>query len=131
MAVRPVAYDPTGGVAVWHDEGGHGGAVAFAAVRFGQKDDGTPNPEALELTCPVCGALSVHPTGGGAAPGAVQKLFVRTLVRRAALPALAIPPAQRTLPALLLRLRAVVDRLDGPGHFRLAGMQSEDDAPDG
>ncbi|HEV8639439.1 MAG TPA: hypothetical protein VG370_34960 [Chloroflexota bacterium] len=128
MSVRPVAFAADGGVTVVHDEAGHGGDVAFASIRFGRKLDGTPDPDWLELPCPACSAVSFHPIGGGASPGAVQKLFARLYLRRAA--ALGIPVAQRDWAGIKARLRARVEATEGPGRFRLAAMQSEDDEPE-
>jgi hypothetical protein len=125
MSVRPISFDPTGGVLAWHDEQNHGGPVAVAALAFGRQPDGSTDPTVVLLTCPVCGATSSHPIGGGADAGRVQKMFLRLYVRRAV--ALGIPAGQRTLPALLARLRALVDAGDAPGRFRLGAMTTEDD----
>jgi hypothetical protein len=124
MSVRPVSYDPSGGVTVWHDEMGHGGAVAFAQIVFGRRDDGSVDPTLLVLPCPVpgCNGSSVHPIGGGAAAGLVQKLFLRTILRRAA--ALGIAA---TFAAAKLRVRQLVVQEDGLDRFRLGAMQAEDD----
>lgn len=132
MSVRPVAYDPTGGVTVVHDDAPvpHGGAVAFAEVRFGRAPDGSVDPETLELGCPVCGAGSCHPLGGGADPPRVQKLFLRIWLRRAALPALAIPASQRTFVGVKGIYRTRLAAREGLAHWRLERMAGEDDDPD-
>jgi hypothetical protein len=131
VSVRPVRFEPDGGIEVVHDEAGHGGTVAFADIAFGRNPDGTLNPDFIVLTCPVagCGAVSVHPVGGGAAPGEVQKLFARTVMRRAA--ALGIPVAQRNWAGIKGRIRARVQAMDGPERrFYLERMQGEDDPPE-
>ena len=126
MAVRPIAYDPTGDATVLHDELGHTGAATFATVVFGRLVDGSVDSDVLIVACPVCGAVSCHPIGGGAAPGPVQKLFVRTVLRRAA--ALGIPVNQRTFAAIKVRVKARVLAMDGPDRWRLEAMQGEDDS---
>ena len=129
MSVRPVSFDTSGGVVVLHDEAGHGGAVAFADIAFGRRGDGVVDPDWLVIVCPVCGAVSMHPIAGGSHPALVQKLFLRTVLRRAA--ALGIPVGQRTFAAIKARVKARVIAMDGPDRFRLDAMQSEDDDVDG
>lgn len=111
-----------------HDDLNHGGDVAFVDVRFGRDIDGSVLVDCIELNCPVCGALSIHPISGGCAPGPVQKLFLRTIIRRAV--PLGIPAGQRTLTALKLLVRNRIVTLDGAGRFKLAAMTTEDDNPD-
>lgn len=125
MAIRPIAYDPTGGITVSHDELGHGGAVAFADVRFGRAPDGSVDADNLTVPCPVCAGVSCHPIGGGAAPGPVQKLFLRTILRRAALLGLS-----GTFAGAKTRVRNRVALLEGLDRFRLAAMTGEDDPVD-
>jgi len=129
MAVRPTAFDPTGGVSVSHDDLGHTGAVAFAGVRFGRDADGSVNPLLIEIACPVCGALSVHPIGGGCDAARIQLLFARTYLRRAV--ALGIPVGERTWPGIKARVKARVAALEGAERWRLENAATEDDVPDG
>jgi hypothetical protein len=132
MAVRPVAFAPDGSVQAWHDEQAHGGVVPLTDLRWGRAGDGSVDLDAIEVPCPVggCGGVSRHPIGGGVAPGAVQLLFVRTVLRRAA--ALGVPAGQRTFAAVKARVKARVEATDSPGRWRLDALQSEDDPlPDG
>lgn len=127
MSVRPVSFDPTGGVGVWDDERGHGGPVAFADVRFGRNADGSVNPDGVDITCPVCGAVSSHPIGGGCDAPRVQLLFARIWLRRAVL--LGIPTGERTWAGIKLRVKARVEAMDGPRRWRLENAATEDDVP--
>jgi hypothetical protein len=124
MSVRPVALTPTG-LEVEH--AGHGGTVTAAGVDFARNPDGTIDPRFLLITCPFagCGAVSVHPVGGGAAPRAVQRLFLRLVRLRAA--ALGIPTAQRTHAALKVRLRQLVTAMDGSARWALEDVDADDD----
>ncbi len=128
MSVRPIAFDPTGGMTVQHDELNHTGAVAFADVRFGRTLAATVDTDTIELTCPVCGGVSVHPVGGGADPSRIQLLFLRTVMRRAAV--LGIPAGQRSFAAIKARIKARAEAQDGPGRFRLDALADEDGDPD-
>lgn len=125
MPVWPTAFDPTGGVLVWHDEQNHGGAVAFAAVAFGRTVDGAVDPGTIVLACPVCGAASSHPVGGGCDAPRVELLFWRTWRRRAA--ALGFTAVQAKA-----RLKARIVAAEGPDRWRLEALATEDDPiPDG
>jgi len=130
MAVRPVGFDPTGGISALHDELGHGGAVAFADVAFGRAGDGSLDADHLLLVCPVCGAVSAHPITGGCDPVRVQLLFWRTIRRRAALGALNIPAGQRTSAAVKQRIHDRVAALEGEARWRLEALGGEDDPVD-
>lgn len=130
MSIYPVAFSADGGITVFHSEAEHGGDIAFADINFGRKPDDSIDITTLVLHCPFpgCGSASFHPIGGGAAPGMVQKLFVRVIRRRAAI--LGIPVGQRSLPAILNFVKNRAEAMDGPGRFKLANMTSEDDDPD-
>lgn len=108
-----------------HEELSHGGVVAFAAVRFGRDEAGGVNVDVLEVACPVCGALSVHPVGGGADPARIQLLFLRTIRRRRAI--LGLPVAVGTLAGAKAFVRNRVEAQDGPTRWRLEALVSEDD----
>lgn len=125
MSIRVVSFNADGGAQVWHDEMGHGGVVTGANVRFGRQEDGSADVDRIELSCPACGAVSFHPVSGGANPGPTQLLFARIVRRRAV--ALSIPVAGRTWPAILQRIKARVEAMDGENRFRLGNMASEDD----
>lgn len=129
MSVRPIAFDPSGGITVGHDDLGHAGAVAFVDVRFARNPDGSVNADVLELTCPQagCGAVSTHPIGGGCDAPRIQVLFARIWLRRAV--ALAIPVAERNWAGIKARVKARVVALEGEGRWRLEALQSEDDVP--
>jgi hypothetical protein len=122
VTLRPIAYQADGSITVGHDDLGHAGAIPFAQVRFGRDAGGGVDPDVLLLVCPVCGQTACHPIGGGAAPGPVQKLFLRTILRRAA--ALGIAADFATVKA---RVQARAEALDGVGRFRLGAFTSEDD----
>lgn len=126
MAIRPVAFLPGGDIRCWHDEGDHGGVVAEADVRFASRPTG-PDARFIEITCPVagCGAVSVHPVGGGVDPSRIQRLFLRLVLRRAA--ALGLPAGQRSFAAVKARVRLMIEAMDGEGRFRLTDVVADDD----
>lgn len=126
MAVIPVAFAADGGITVWHTEAEHGGVVTFADVRFGRKPDGSVDLDWLEVTCPVCGAVSAHPCGGGASPARVQLLFLRTIRRRRA--ALGLPVAVGTFAGARAWLKNRVAAMNGAERFRLDALAGEDEA---
>jgi hypothetical protein len=130
MAIGIVRHNADGGCDVWHTEAGHGGTLTGAALRFGRNPDGSVNTDWIEMACPVagCAGVSYHPIGGGCQPGAIQKLFARIYLRRAA--ALGIPTGERTWPAIRARIKARVEAMDGIGRFRLDAMAGEDDEPE-
>jgi hypothetical protein len=118
VAIRPVRFTSTS-VDVHHDEGDHSGSVPWADLRF------AGGVRFIEIDCPGCDAVSVHPIGGGSAPAPVQRLFARLLIRRAT--ALGIPEAERTWEGIKPRLRALVEAMDGPGRWRLQTAEDVDD----
>jgi len=61
---------------VLHDELGHGGTIDPATVTYVTGVDGQHDHNFASVTCPVCGAQSTHPVGGGAQPESVQQMFV-------------------------------------------------------
>jgi len=77
MAIRVIGYNTTG-IDVWHDEGGHGGALIWAQL-VATLGNGT----ALAMPCPGvgCGAVSTHPVAGGCDPGPTQELFAQLYLR--------------------------------------------------
>lgn len=126
MSVRPIAFAADGGITVLHDDLGHTGAVAFADMRFGRGPDGAVDPDFLVIACPVCGAVSVHPIGGGCDPVRVQLLFARIYSRRRA--ALGIPTGA-TWQQIKDRVRTRVEAMDGPRRWRLDNATTEDTIP--
>lgn len=117
MSVRPVGFHANGAVDVVHDDPPGGGAphtgtatpaqVGFLAISGGYDHRYVPLP------CPLagCGSVSVHPVAGGAAPLAVQELFVRLGVR------VGCPcgqlPAGSSLLAAIAHYKLWTQRLDG------------------
>lgn len=61
---------------VVHDEAGHSGTLQPTDVTYTTNMDGSLNHSYANVTCPVCGAVSTHPVGGGAQPSLVQQMFV-------------------------------------------------------
>lgn len=104
MAIRVTGYNARG-LDVWHDEGGHGGALSWAQLLATLGDGDT-----LTLACPVagCGAISVCPVGGGGDPGPTQELFARIYLR-------ASQGGVTTRAGAIALLRERVAREDGPG----------------
>jgi hypothetical protein len=118
MTVRPVAFHPDGSVDIVHDDalgGAHGGTVAAATLglsAFGQVAGVTAH-NFLTLPCPVagCGSISLHPIGGGAAPAAVQELFVR-VVARVGCPCGQVT-AGKPIPIVQAHVKLGAERMDG------------------
>lgn len=75
MAIIPTTISGDGTVTVAHTEAGHGGPVQLADLQHVPDGAGGVDPHYLLLPCPVCGAVSIHPASGGAAPREVQRLF--------------------------------------------------------
>lgn len=122
MSVHPTTYAGDGSINVWHDEADHGGVVTFADVRFARNADNSVNALFITLACPVCGAVSMHPVGGGSHPALVQKLFLRTFLRRAAALGLAAD-----FPTIKAYIKARVQAMDGAARWKLEHMNTEDD----
>lgn len=112
MAVRPILSSKDGSVQVWHDEGEHGATVTLADLKPGRSPDGRPNYRFASLTCPVCGAVSVHPASGGCDPDQVQRLFAHLILANPAIPA-------RTWAGAKKYLKQLVTELDGEDRWRL------------
>lgn len=118
--IRPTGFNPDGTVQVWHDEGGHGGAVAVATLVQPPRLDGQPDLTYCALPCPVCPSVSFHPAVGDAtARDLVQRLFVRRLQARA---------AGRTWLQARALVRALIQQQDGGlDRWQLANVQTEAD----
>jgi hypothetical protein len=77
MSVYVSDFAPGDGTwTVTHDEAGHTGAIQPTDVVHVQNIDGSDNHNFAVVVCPVCGAVSTHPVGGGAQPQSVQQMFV-------------------------------------------------------
>jgi len=105
---------------VTHDDvgdGAHTGTIDPATIQHALKLDGTPDHNFLNVTCPVCGAVSTHPAGGGAQPQSVQQMFV-TLCQTNGCPCGQVAPSD---PDALgeSHVRLQVNRQDGPGRWQL------------
>lgn len=107
MSVNPIALDASGDVEISH--AGHQATVPAAECIL--RNDGGP-ATAIEIHCPVCGAVSVHPVGGGAAPEMVQRLFVHLYVRDQRHPAQNAAEAQEMV-------RRLVYELEGESRYKL------------
>ena len=122
MSVRPAAFNANGSIDVVHDDSpdGHGGTIPagqiVASLFVQYPGAATADHRALALTCPVCGAVSIHPIGGGAAPAEVQELFVR-VVRRLGCPCGKMP-ANRPVPLVQAHVKLETEKLDGAGRWR-------------
>jgi hypothetical protein len=106
---------------VIHDDardGGHGGTIDPATVVHTTSIDGSPNANFLSITCPVCGATSTHPVGGGAQPSQVQQMFARKLLppNPEACPCGNLAAGKPTL-LTIAHLKTHADQLDGTGRW--------------
>jgi hypothetical protein len=100
-----------------HDDAGHGGSIDPATVQHPLRIDGTPDHNYALVTCPVCGAVSTHPVGGGAAPESVQQMFV-VMAQTNGCPCGQV--AATDADALgESHVRLQVNRMDGPGRWQL------------
>lgn len=103
---------------VTHDEAGHSGTIDPASITHTQNIDGTENHHFLLVPCPVCGAVSTHPVGGGAQPALVQQLFVMH-AQSDGCPCGAVAAGDNSAaPEAHVRLNC--NRQDGPGRWQLA-----------
>ena len=112
---------------VVHDDapgGAHSGVIDPATIQHTQNMDSSPNHNFLVVTCPECGAVSTHPVGGGAQPISVQQLFVQ-LTQRNGCPDGDVP-AGDTSALAASHVRLLVNRMDGPGRWQIAGPPSAD-----
>jgi len=124
MSVFVSDFKPGDGTwTVTHDDafgGSHEGSIAPTSVSFTAKVDGGNDYRAMVITCPVCGAVSTHPMGGGAQPFRVQEMFIRQLIR------LGCPcgqmPAGRTPLLAIAHARQHVNALEFVGRWQLASM---------
>lgn len=117
MSIRPVTANPDGSIDVVYDEQGHSGTIPAAEIQWAAKPDGSHDHNFIILNCPDgCGASSIHPVGGGAAPVEVQTMFVK----KATLEACAcghIEPGNANVADAHMHLQA--ERMDGPGRWQV------------
>jgi hypothetical protein len=124
MSVFVSDFAPTdvpGSWTVTHDDaygGAHTGSIDPTEVVHTRNMDNSENHNFAVVTCPVCGAASTHPVGGGAQPGSVQQMFV-TMCQTNGCPCGQIAA---TDPDGLgeSHVRLQVNRLDGAGRWQLA-----------
>jgi ribosomal protein S27E len=103
-AIDPVANT----VQVQDTEGGHEATVNFSVLAL--------LGNAVRVTCPVCGATSCSPPGGGADAPWGQRLYA-AMLRRAA--------AGRTWLQARAILRALVMQQEGLARYRLTDVATE------
>jgi len=103
-----------------HDDapgGAHQGTIDPTSIVHPANLDGSESHNFLNVTCPVCQAVSTHPVGGGAQPQSVQQMFVNHV------DATGCPCGQvaSTDPVALgeSHIRLLVNRMDGPGRWQL------------
>ena len=84
MTIYPVSFAMPN-VALACDLCNWSGVVALSVITFGVKPNGTADPKLVVLPCGNCGAVTIHPIGGGAHPRAVQALFILKLVQATSL----------------------------------------------
>ena len=102
---------------VVHDELGHTGSIQPTDVTYTTNLDGSANHNFASVTCPVCGAVSTHPVGGGAQPESVQQMFV-TMCQTNSCPCGQV--AATDADALgESHVRLQVNRMDGPMRWQL------------
>ncbi|MBO0883573.1 MAG: hypothetical protein J2P17_25215 [Mycobacterium sp.] len=106
---------------VTHDDapgGAHTGTIDPATISHPLNPEGSENHNFLLVTCPVCGAVSTHPVGGGAQPQSVQQMFV-TLCQTNGCPCGQVAPDDADAIGES-HVRLQVNRMDGPGRYVLA-----------
>ena len=118
MSIVPITFNADGSIDAISTELGHTGTIAAAEIAWATNPDGSENHNFIVLNCPDgCGASSIHPVGGGAAPPEVQQMFVNKTVRgRCPCGAIALRD-QSAAPAAHVRLNC--NRLDGPGRWQV------------
>jgi hypothetical protein len=103
---------------VTHDDAGHSGSIQPTDVVHTTNMDGSRNHNFAIVVCPVCGATSTHPVGGGAQPESVQQMFV-TMCQTDGCPCGQVTAADAdALGESHVRLQ--VNRMDGAGRWQLA-----------
>jgi hypothetical protein len=118
MSVRPVNFDADGSIDAVYEELGHSGTIPAAEVVWAAKLDGSHDHNFIVLNCPDgCGASSIHPVGGGAAPVDVQQMFVEKTQRDGCACGQTQPGDTSATPTSHVRLN--VNRMDGLGRWQL------------
>jgi hypothetical protein len=118
VSIRPVTFNADGSVDVIFDETGHSGTIPAAEIIWSTDPSGSQNHNFIVLACPDgCGATSVHPAGGGAAPVEVQQLFVDKTTRDGCACGQVAAGRTDSVPESHVHLNC--DRLDGPDRWQL------------
>jgi len=119
MSIRPVRFNADGSIDAVYDEEGHTGTIPAGQVVWAKDVFDRDNHNYIVLVCPDgCGASSVHPVGGGAAPIEVQQLFVDKTQRDGCACGVCAAGDTTALPESHVRLNC--NRMDGPGRWTLA-----------
>jgi len=119
MSVRPVTFNADNSIDVVFDELGHSGTIPAAEVQWATDLQGGHNHNFIILNCPDgCGASSTWPVGGGADPVNGQQLFVNKVTSEGCACGNVAAEDANTLGESHVRLN--VNRMDGPGRWRLA-----------
>ncbi|MBO0884828.1 MAG: hypothetical protein J2P17_31755 [Mycobacterium sp.] len=102
---------------VTHDDAGHSGSIDPTTVQHPLRPDGTPDHNFALVVCPVCGAVSTHPVGGGAQPESVQRMFVIACQTSGCPCGQVAADDADAIGESHVRLQ--VNRQDGPGRWKL------------
>jgi hypothetical protein len=120
MSVYVSDFNPGDGTwTVIHDEAGHAGSIQPADVTYIQSLDGSHNHNFAAITCPVCGAVSTQPVGGGAQPALVQEMFVY-LADHDGCPCPADLPSGLPLQLTGGHVKQHCEQMDGVGRWQVA-----------
>ncbi len=118
MAIIPLQINPDGSVLCLHQEAGHEATVPASKVQFPAGPNGQPDVRFLTIEC-SCGAVTLHPVGGGADPERVQHLFARKYLADTTHPVLT---PLKTWEAAKGKAKELAEATDGPGRWRLDGV---------
>jgi len=95
--------------------GPHVARILPADVVYTINEDGSQNHLYINIPCPVCGAVSVQPVGGGDQPLQVQSMFTLKATNDGCPCGLVGPNRGDSLGQCHVRL--LINRMDGVGHW--------------